>query len=59
MEIKLADFGFATFFDKFKGLKGCMGSPIYMAPEIVSEKNYDQKCDIWSAGVLIYYLLTQ
>jgi calcium-dependent protein kinase len=31
---------------------------MYMPPEIVKRQCYDQKCDIWSAGVVIYILLT-
>lgn len=29
----------------------------YIAPEII-EGNYDQRCDIWSAGVILYILVT-
>ena len=34
--LKLTDFGFAVFFNQEKGLKQVLGSPLYMAPEIVS-----------------------
>ena len=55
-EIKLADFGFA------KKLKNCMadsqvGTPLYMAPEILLSNNYSFKADVWSLGVLTYELL--
>ena len=36
MEIKVTDFGFATFFDSQKKLDEVLGSPIYMPPEIVN-----------------------
>ena len=35
LNIKLTDFGFACFYDQNLGLKQVLGSPLYMAPEIV------------------------
>jgi len=58
LNIKLTDFGFSSFFDPKVGLKGYLGSPIYMAPEIVKEQKYGSKVDIWSIGVITYKLLT-
>jgi calcium-dependent protein kinase len=55
LDIKLTDFGFATYFDK--KLDEVLGSPIYMPPEIVDRQLYDQKVDIWSAGVVTYIML--
>ena len=37
INLKLTDFGFACFYDPDKGLKQVLGSPLYMAPEIVQE----------------------
>ncbi len=35
-----------------------LGSPLYMAPEIVSQDNYNSKVDIWSVGVITHILLS-
>lgn len=57
--IKLTDFGFACFFLSGEGKKDVLGSPLYMAPEIVSNDGpYDFKVDIWAAGVIAYILLS-
>ena len=35
-----------------------LGSPLYMAPEIIQEQPYNHKVDIWSIGVIAYILLS-
>jgi serine/threonine protein kinase len=58
LDIKITDFGFACFFQPGKGLTDVLGSPLYMAPEIINEQPYNNKVDIWSAGVIAYILLS-
>jgi serine/threonine protein kinase len=57
-DVVLGDFGFAidTANGYFDGL--FPGSPNYMAPEIVAQIPYGEKCDIWSAGVTLFALVT-
>lgn len=55
--IKIIDFGTAKIYDKNKKEKNIIGSLYYIAPEVL-EKNYNEKCDIWSCGVILYILLT-
>ncbi|MBA0744542.1 hypothetical protein Gogos_007157 [Gossypium gossypioides] len=55
--IKLADFGLATYIEPGKCLHGTVGSPFYIAPEVLAG-GYNQAADIWSAGVILYILLS-
>ncbi|CAD8079629.1 unnamed protein product [Paramecium primaurelia] len=60
-DIVIADFGLATFLNEDIIFKRC-GTPGFVAPEILTYKEgdpfYDDKCDIFSAGVIFYILLT-
>jgi serine/threonine protein kinase len=33
------------------------GTPLYMAPQILCEKAYTAKCDIWSLGIMLYEMI--
>jgi serine/threonine protein kinase len=55
--IKMADFGLAKeLSSQSKLAQTNVGTPFYMAPEIINEKSYDEKSDIWSLGCLLYEL---
>jgi serine/threonine protein kinase len=57
-DIKLADFGCAKRLIGPNCLFTLCGSPQYVAPEIYThETGYDERCDLWSAAVVIYVLL--
>ena len=42
---------------KSKNKNKLIGTSYYIAPEVI-DLNYDQRCDIWSAGVMLYILVT-
>lgn len=58
LEVKIADFGFSCIFDPQEGLDLVLGSPLYMAPELILGRNYGPKVDIWAIGVISYMLLS-
>ena len=55
--VKIIDFGTAKIYEKNKNLNKIIGSSYYIAPEVLL-KNYNEKCDIWSCGVILYILLS-
>ena len=57
-KIKIIDFGTARKFTKGKKLRQVIGTPFYMAPEIFTDKKYNEKVDLWSLGIVMYILLT-
>jgi calcium-dependent protein kinase len=57
INIKIIDFGASNFFKTNEILTLKVGSPYYIAPEVLN-KCYNEKCDIWSAGVVLYVMLT-
>ncbi|GER34915.1 calcium-dependent protein kinase family protein [Striga asiatica] len=54
--LRLADFGSAEFF-RDSGMSGVVGTPYYVAPEVLSGREYGEKVDVWSAGVILYIML--
>ncbi|XP_009799313.1 phosphoenolpyruvate carboxylase kinase 2-like [Nicotiana sylvestris] len=58
--LKLADFGYAEWFlgNEKKTMRGLVGTPYYVAPEVLLGREYNEKVDIWSAGAMLYIMLS-
>ena len=54
--VKIIDFGTAKLFEKNKKEKDVVGSSYYIAPEVLKQ-SYNEKCDTWSVGVILYMTL--
>ena len=56
--LKLTDFGCSKMFTKTKNtFHDVVGTLVYCAPEVL-QSNYNEQCDIWSCGVIMYLLLS-
>jgi len=57
INVKVIDFGTALFFSPETKLKETLGTPYYIAPEVLAD-TYNEKCDVWSIGVILFVLLS-
>ncbi|XP_037312589.2 serine/threonine-protein kinase 17A [Pungitius pungitius] len=57
-EIKIVDFGLSRVVSSHRELREIMGTPEYVAPEVLNYEPISTATDMWSAGVLAYVMLT-
>ncbi|XP_062098299.1 calcium-dependent protein kinase 29-like [Humulus lupulus] len=55
--IKATDFGLSVFIEQGKVYSDVVGSAFYLAPEVL-QQSYGKEIDVWSAGVILYILLS-
>ncbi|XP_077435433.1 serine/threonine-protein kinase Nek5 isoform X2 [Vanacampus margaritifer] len=59
VKVKLGDFGIARMLTHTLELaRTCVGTPLYLSPEICESRPYNNKTDIWSLGCVLYELCT-
>lgn len=56
--VKLADFGWATYQKNGEARSSISGTPLYMSPEMINNTGHETSHDLWNLGVLIYELLS-
>ena len=56
---KIGDFGFAKTVHNFSKelMTSAVGTPLYMAPQILTQKEYSTKADLWSIALIYYEML--
>uniref|UniRef100_A0A671M3C3 protein kinase C n=1 Tax=Sinocyclocheilus anshuiensis TaxID=1608454 RepID=A0A671M3C3_9TELE len=57
-QVKLCDFGFARIIGEKSFRRSVVGTPAYLAPEVLRSKGYNRSLDMWSVGVIIYVSLS-
>lgn len=58
LDLRIADFGLASFIKEGEQLDYRCGTPGYVGPELLQDKGYDRKVDMFSVGVILYVLLS-
>lgn len=58
LQAKLCDFGFSRIIGEKTFRRTMVGTPAYLAPEVVKNKGYNRSLDLWSVGVIIYVTLS-
>ncbi|XP_027033993.1 serine/threonine-protein kinase D3-like [Tachysurus fulvidraco] len=57
-QVKLCDFGFARIIGERSFRRTVVGTPAYLAPEVISSHGYNRSLDMWAVGVILYVSLS-
>lgn len=57
LTLKICDFG--TVVDLHTTMTNCVGSALYMSPEVFRGMKYDNKCDVYSIGIILWQMITR
>ncbi|CAJ0592017.1 unnamed protein product [Cylicocyclus nassatus] len=57
-QVKLCDFGFARIIGEKSFRRSVVGTPAYLAPEVLCNKGFNRSLDMWSVGVIVYVSLS-
>ena len=54
---RLGDYGIASFASDAGSVRGVLGTPLYLAPELIEGRVCNEMADMWALGVVLYVLL--
>uniref|UniRef100_A0A3B3T8J4 non-specific serine/threonine protein kinase n=1 Tax=Paramormyrops kingsleyae TaxID=1676925 RepID=A0A3B3T8J4_9TELE len=57
-QVKLCDFGFSRIIGEKSFRRSVVGTPAYLAPEVISSLGYNRSLDMWAVGVVLYVSLS-
>jgi len=57
-DTKVSDFGISTVRPTITRAMTCIGTPVYMAPEVLSKNKYSEKADVYSFGIVLMEIFT-
>ncbi|NP_001170925.1 protein kinase D4 isoform X2 [Danio rerio] len=57
-QVKLCDFGFARIIGEKSFRRSIVGTPAYLAPEVINNHGYNRSLDTWAVGVILYVSLS-
>lgn len=57
--VKVSDFGLSKITDEDSTMKTVCGTLHYIAPEILDSPKYNKQVDIWSLGVILFYMFSK
>ncbi|XP_062849449.1 protein kinase D4 [Trichomycterus rosablanca] len=57
-QVKLCDFGFARIIGEKSFRLSVVGTPAYLAPEVINSNGYNRSLDMWAVGVILYVSLS-
>jgi len=56
-QVKISDFGLSTILDGNQSQQSIVGTPLYQSPQVLKRRSYDDTCDTWALGVMLFEML--
>jgi non-specific serine/threonine protein kinase len=56
-EVKIIDFGLSKVLGNYETSNDCLGTIYFTSPEVLKQDKYNNKVDVWSLGIILYFLV--